>query len=121
MLADPVTISADSPNPAMTFAVTRSDGFGSERLDTTNGIYRVVINHSKTKTNYRHYVQLLLDTVAVNPYTGQTQNFTSSVSLTINRAFIGNSDSDMVSLVKALIDFVNDSEVTPARLLQFQS
>jgi hypothetical protein len=41
--------------------------------------------------------------------------------LTITRPSFGFTDAAMVALAKALTDFRDDSEVTTAKLLQFQS
>jgi hypothetical protein len=58
---------------------------------------------------------------AVDPYSGLTRKQTASVSFTIVRPSFGFTDAAMVALAKALTDFRDDSEVTTARLLQFQS
>jgi hypothetical protein len=58
---------------------------------------------------------------ATNPYTGLTQKQVASVSMTIVRPAFGFTDAALVALAKALTDFRDDSEVTTARLIQFQS
>lgn len=121
MLADPITVAAAAPNPSIVLAVVRSDGYGSERVDTGGNGYRTIINHSSTKNSNRHYIQLLLDKDASNPYTSLTQKQTASVSLTINRPLFGFTDTDVVNLVKAFTDLLADAEVTPAKLIQKQS
>lgn len=121
MLIDPVTVAAAAPTPQLKLAVVRSDGYGSERNDTGGNGYSTVINHSKSKTGDRHYVQLLLTKDATNPYTGLPQKQVASCSLTIHRPSFGFSDADMVALAKALTDFRDNSDVTTLRLLQFQS
>lgn len=121
MLADPITVTAAAPTPEIKLAVVRSDGYGSERTDTNAGGYSSIINHSKTKTGTRHYLQLLLTKNATDPYSGLTRQVVASVSFTINRPSFGFADADMVALAKALTDLRDDSEVTTARLLQFQS
>lgn len=121
MLADPVTVAASSPTPALVLAVSRLDNYGSERVDTGGNGYRTIINHTKTKSGSRHYVQLLLDKNGTDPYSGLVRPLTASVSFTINRPQFGFSDADMVALAKALTDFRDDDQVTVARLLQFQS
>ena len=121
MLADPVTVAAASPTPELKLAVVKADGYGSERVDTNAGGYSSIINHAKTKKGTRHYLQLLLTKNATDPYSGLTQQVVASVSFTINRPSFGFSDADMVALAKALTDFRDDSEVTTARILQFQS
>lgn len=122
MLADPVTVAAASPTPQLVLAVVKSDGYGSERVDTGGNGYTVVINHQRTKAGGdRHYVQMTKVVNAVDPYSGLTKKQVASVSLTISRPAFGFSDADMVALAKALTDFRDDSEVTTTRLIQFQS
>jgi hypothetical protein len=122
MLADPVTIAAASPTPALVFAVVKSDGYGSERVDTGGNGYTVVISHSKPKGGGdKHYVQMTQSLNATNPYTGLTQKQVASVSMTVVRPAFGFTDAALVALMKALSDFRDDAEVTSARLIQFQS
>lgn len=122
MLPDPVSISASSPNPALILAIVKSDGLGSERVDTGGNGYTVVINHSRNvKTGNRHYVQLAVTKDATNPYTALVQSQRCAVSLSVSRPAFGFTDADVVAAVKALTDFLADSEVTPAKLIQFQS
>lgn len=121
MLADPITIAAASPTPQLTFAVIRSDGYGSERVDTGNGGYGLVIQHSTSKNGNRHYMKISQTVDAANPYSGVTQKLVATVSLSISRPSFGFDDTAMVALVKALTDTLADSEVTTAKILQFQS
>lgn len=121
MLADPVTVAAAAPTPQLALAIIRSDAYGSERVDTGGNGYSTIINHAKGKNGNRHYVQLLLTKNATDPYSGLTRAMTASVSFTINRPLFGFTDADMIALAKALSDFRDDTEVTTARLLQFQS
>jgi hypothetical protein len=122
MLADPVTVTAASPTPQLVLAVVKSDGYGSERVDTGGNGYTVITNHQRTKGGGdRHYVQMTLQVNAVNPYSGLTEKKTASVSFTINRPSFGFTDAAIVALAKALTDYRDDSEVTTTRLIQFQS
>lgn len=122
MLPDPVTVAASAPTPALVFAVVKSDGYGSERVDTGGNGYTVIINHSRPKGGGdRHYVQMLKTVNATDPYSGLVRKQTASVSITISRPSFGFTDADMVALAKALTDFRDDAEVTTAKLLQFQS
>jgi hypothetical protein len=122
MLVDPVTVAAASPTPALVLAVVKSDGYGSERVDTGGNGYTVTITHSKPKGGGdKHYVQMTQSLNATNPYTGLTQKQVASVSMTIVRPAFGFTDAALVALAKALTDFRDDSEVTTARLIQFQS
>lgn len=122
MLPDPVTVAAAAPTPALALAIIKSDGYGTERKDTGGNGYTVIINHQRTKGGGdRHYVQMTKTVNAVDPYSGLTKKQVASVSLTINRPSFGFTDADMVALSKALTDFRDDSEVTTAKLIQFQS
>lgn len=121
MLVDPVTVAAASPTPELKLAVIRSDGYGSERVDTNNGGYAVVTQHTTSKNGARHYLRLSKTVDAANPYTGVTQKVQASVSLSISRPQFGFDDTAMIAVTKALVDYLNDSEVTTARILQFQS
>jgi hypothetical protein len=122
MLADPVTVAAASPTPSLVLTVVRSDGYGSERVDSGGNGYTVITNHQRQKGGGdRHYVQMTKTVNAVDPYSGLTKKQVASVSLTISRPSFGFTDADMIALAKALTDYRDDSEVTTARLLQFQS
>lgn len=121
MLVDPVTILAASPTPQLVFATTKVDGYGSERVDTGANGYTVITNHTKGKNGNRHYVQMTQTVNATNPYSGLTESKVASVSITISRPSFGFTDAAIVALAKALTDYRDDTEVTTARLLQFQS
>ncbi|DAD51498.1 TPA_asm: coat protein [ssRNA phage Zoerhiza.1_25] len=121
MLPDPVTIAAASPTPSLVFATVRSDGYGSERVDTGGNGYTVIINHTKGKTGNRHYVKMTQTKNATDPYSGLTKSVSSSCSISIARSPFGFTDADIIALAKALTDFRDDSEVTTAKLLTFQS
>jgi len=122
MLADPISIAANAPTPALVFAVTKSDGYGSERRDAA-GVYALVISHEdgKGRGPNRHYVKITETKDAVNPYTGGTSKQTASVSLSVSRPAFGWTSANIVDLVEALFDTVNDAEFTPAKLVAFQS
>lgn len=122
MLVDPVTVAAAAPTPILVMAIVKQDGYGSERNDTGANGYTIVTNHTKPKGGgSKHYVQMTQSLNAVNPYTGLTQKKVCSVSFTINRPDFGFTDAQVVALAKALTDYRDDSEVTTARLIQFQS
>ncbi|DAD50230.1 TPA_asm: coat protein [ssRNA phage Zoerhiza.1_5] len=122
MLPDPVTVTAASPTPQLVFSIIKQDGYGSERVDTGGNGYSVIINHSKSATKgTRHYVQMTQTVAATDPITGQTRNVVCSVSFSIARPSFGFTDAAVVALAKALTDFRDDSEVTTAKLVQFQS
>lgn len=121
MLIDPVTVAAAAPTPQLKFAIVRSDAYGSERIDTNGGGYSTIINHSKSSKGNRHYAQMTLGKDATDPYSGLTRRQVASVSATINRPAFGFTDAEMIALVLALMGFINSADVTPARLLQFQS
>ncbi len=122
MLADPVTVAAAAPTPALVLAIVKSDGMGSERVDTGGNGYSVITNHTRQKGGGdKHYVQIVQTLNATDPYSGAVRKMSASVSITINRPAFGFTDAAMVALAKALTDYRDDSEVTTARLLQFQS
>jgi len=121
MLADPVTVTAASPTPELVFAIIKQDGYGSERKDGPNN-YSIVTNHQYLKGGGdKHYVQMTKSSIAVDPISGASSKQVASVSLTIVRPKFGYDDTAMVALTQALHDYVYDSQVTPAKLLQFQS
>lgn len=122
MLPDPVTVAAAAPTPALVFTIVKSDGYGSERVDTGGNGYSVIINHTRPKGGGdKHYVQMTQTVNATDPYSGLVKKQVASVSLTITRPSFGFTDAAMVALAKALTDFRDDAEVTTAKLLQFQS
>lgn len=121
MLIDPVTVAAASPTPLLTLAIIKQDGYGSERVDTGNAGYRVITQHTTSKNGDRHYLRMSKVVDAANPYTGVTQKVEASVSISMSRPQFGFDDTAMVALVKALTDYLYDTEVTTARILQFQS
>lgn len=122
MLPDPVTVAAAAPTPSLVLTIVKQDGYGSERTDTGGNGYTVVTNHSKPKGGGdRHYVQMTQTLNATNPYTGATQKVTASASIAISRPSFGFTDAALTALVVALRDYVWDTEVTPAKLIQFQS
>lgn len=121
MLVDPVTIAANAPTPSLVLALTRSDGYGSERIDTGGNGYYLTINHTPGKNSNRHYVKLTQKQDAVNPYSGLTVPQEATVSLSVSAPTFGFTDADLIALVQALIDTILDTEVTTARLLQNQS
>jgi len=121
MLADPVTIAANAPTPALVFAITKSDGYGANRVDTGGNGYDLVVNHTPGKSTSRHYVKITQSKDAVNPYTGATQRVSASVSVSVSAPTFGFTSANLVDLWEALVDTVNDSEVTMARILQNQS
>jgi hypothetical protein len=120
MLPDPITIAAASPTPALIFAIISSDGIGTERQDA-GGVYSLTINHQKGKGSNRHYMKISQVADAVNPYTGTTSKQIATVSLSISVPPFGFTEAAMVALVKALTDTLADSEVTTAKILQYQS
>lgn len=122
MLPDPITIAANAPTPSLVFATVKSDGYGSERRDAA-GVYALVITHEdgKGRGPNRHYVKISETKDAVNPYTGGTSKQTATVSLSVSRPAFGWTTANIVDLIEALFDTVNDSEFTPTKLVTFQS
>lgn len=121
MLADPVTIAANAPTPSLVFAITKSDGYGANRVDTGGNGYDLTISHTPGKTTNRHYVKITQVKDAVNPYTSQTQRVQASVSVSVSSPTFGFTSANLVDLWEAIADTINDSEVTMARILQNQS
>jgi len=120
MLLDPLPIAASAPNPAYSFAIVKTDGYGTERRDSSTGLM-LTITHSKGKSGDRHYVKVASTVDAVNPYTGLTQRQTATVSLSVSVPSFGFTETAMVNLIKALTDTLADADFTATKLLQFQS
>lgn len=120
MLVDPITVAAAAPTPALTFAVVRSDGYGSERLDVPNN-YGLTINHSTNSNGDRHYMQISQSLDAVDPYSGLTARKKMTVSLTAQVPKFGFNAAAQAALVKALTDTLVDADVTAAKWLAWQS
>lgn len=120
MLVDPITVAAAAPTPALTFAVVRSDGYGAERLDSTNN-YGLKISHSTSANGDRHYMQITKTLDAVDPYSGLTARKTASVSITANIPKFGFTAAEQAALVKALTDTLADADVTAVKWLAWQS
>jgi hypothetical protein len=121
MLVDPITIAANAPTPALVFAVVSFDGQGSTRMDVANS-YGLKFNHSaNAKTGERHYMQLTQTLTAVNPITGGNSIQVASASLSVSIPSFGWTAASKAALVQALIDTLNDSEVTIPKLIGFQS
>lgn len=121
MLADPITVAAAAPTPALNFYIIKSDGYGSIRRHDGTDLYSLVINHGTGKTGDRHYMQIKLTVDAVSPYTGLTSKQTASASLSITVPPFGFTIAQQVALVKALTDTLADTDVTTTKLLNFQS
>jgi hypothetical protein len=121
MLVDPIGVSANSPTPALSFAVVSYDGTGSVRKDVTNG-YELSFSHSSNaKTGERHYMQLKQNIVGVDPITGGNASLTASVSLSVSIPTFGWTATTKAALVQALLDTLGDSDVTIAKFLAYQS
>lgn len=121
MLIDPITVAADAPTPALTFAVVSYDNEGSTRKDIPNG-YTLTFRHSSnTKNGERHYMQLQQTLTAVDPITGGNSLQTASVSISASFPTFGWSSSTKDALVKALLDTLNDADVTITKFNSFQS
>jgi hypothetical protein len=122
MLIDPITVAANSPTPALSFAVVAYTGEGSERKDVTNS-YGLKFSHSTSpKTGERHYMQLTQTLTAVNPLTGGNSVQTASVSLSVSIPSFGwTTAAAKAAVVQALLDTLNDGDVTIAKFLGYQS
>lgn len=120
MLIDPIAVAASAPNPAFTFAVVKSDGYGSERWDAVNG-YQLLFNHSTSSAGERHYMKVSQTLNATSPYTGQVSKQTAFASLSVSVPPFGWTQAAKEALVKALIDTLADSDVTITKFMAFQS
>jgi hypothetical protein len=121
MLVDPITVAANSPSPALTFAMVKTDGYGSERWDVPNK-YSLSFSHATSpKTGERHYMQLRQTVSATDPITGGTSNQVASASLAVSVPPFGWTAATKAALVQALLDTLNDSDVTIAKFLTSQS
>jgi len=121
MLVDPIPVAASAPNPAYSFAITKMDGYGSERRDTATGLTLTITHQKRGANGDRHYIKLTSSLDAVNPYSGLTQRQVATVSMSITVPSFGFSEASMVNLMKALQDTLADSDVTAVKILQFQS
>lgn len=121
MLVDPVPVAAAAPNPAYSFAVIKTDGYGSVRNDTLGSNVELTITHTPGKGSTRHYVKLLFPKDAVNPYTGAIQRVNATISLAVSYPSFGFTDADKAAFWLALKSFLDDGDVTFARILQKQS
>jgi hypothetical protein len=120
MLADPIAVTADSPNPALNFAVIRSDGYGAERRDS-GGTYGLIINHSTSKNGDRHYVKVTQTIDATNPYTTLVSPQSASVSVSLSKPAFGFTDADMANLYKLIVDTIASSDAGIDNIVAFQS
>lgn len=121
MFVDPIPVAADSPTPALSFAVVAYNKEGSTRKDNTNG-YALTFSHSSSaKSGERHYMQLQQTLTAVDPITGGNALQTASVSLSVSIPSFGWTATTKAALVKALTDTLNASGVTIAGFLNFNS
>jgi len=120
MLIDPLPIAASAPNPAYSYSMTKFDGYGSERLDSTSGQI-LTINHEKLRKGDRHYVKTAVTRSVLDTSSGKYVDETAYVSLVIFKPKLGFTDAEMVNLAKAHLDTLADSDFTTTRLLQFQS
>lgn len=121
MLADPITVAANSPTPALTLSMIRTDGYGSERKDVPNN-YGLTFSHSSSpKTGERHYMQIKQTLSATDPLSGGTSLQTASVSLAVAVPAFGWTLATKIALVQALLDTLADSDVTITKFLQYNS
>lgn len=122
MLPDPVTVAAASPTPALNFYMVKSDAYGSERRHDGTDKYRLIINHTPGKGGDRHYMQILHEYDYLIPSgNGATLKMIASASLTFVVPPNGYDQAKTVALVKALTDTLADTDVTTAKLYNFQS
>lgn len=121
-LPDPVTVAARAPTPALVMRVIKSDGYGSERRDDA-GSFSIVTAHTPSdgKVVERHYLKLSQVKDAVNPYTGGTSKQTMIVTLQASVPPFGWTAAEKTAAVMALLDYIQDGEVTIANWFLNQS
>ncbi len=121
MLPDPITIAAAAPTPQLVFAKTRTDGYGSEAIDSGGNGYATFIQHTPSANGNRHYIRITRTVNATNPYTAAVSKQNASVSMSVSRPAFGYTDADMIALITLLRDYIFDTEVTPTKIVQLQS
>jgi hypothetical protein len=121
MLTDPIAVDANTPNPALSFSVIRSDGYGSERRDS-GGLYGLKISHSTSKNGDRHYIQMTKTIDATNPYNDLVSPQSASVSISIASPAFGFDSAAMAALFQALTDTIAADDFGGiAKLIDWQS
>lgn len=121
MLIDPITVAAHAPTPALTFSVIQFNGEGSLRRDLPNN-FDLTFNHSSNKkTGERHYMQIKQTVTAVDPISGGNSLQTASVSISAAFPTFGWTAAQKDALVQALLDTLNDADVTITKYNSFQS
>lgn len=120
MLADPIVVAANLPNPAVNLSVIRSDGYGSERRDS-GGLYGLIINHSTSKNGDRHYFKLSKTVDATNPYNSLVSPQSASISISVTRPQFGFTDAEMGDLWTLVEDTLAAAGTGIDELLAFQS
>lgn len=120
MLTDPIAVAARDPNPVLSFAMIRTDGYGSERRDD-GGAYALTINHSTSKSGDRHYVKITKTINATNPYNGLVSPQSASVSVSISKPAFGFIDTDLECLYQAVLDTIASPDAGIGRIIGFES
>lgn len=122
MLVEPITIAAAAPTPALNFVKIRTDGYGSEYVDSGGNGYSVIINNIQNRQNQsRTFLQITREKEVTDPSTGLVRKVKAYAALTIMKPSVGFDDASLVALSKALTDFRDDADVTTLRLVQRQS
>jgi len=111
MLADPISIAANAPTPALVLKVSEWKGKGSIRQDAA-GVFSTQISHETVKTGKRHYLKVSETRSAIDPITGTTKMQVASASLSLSVPSFGWTAAQAVDLVELLIDIINDAEFT---------
>jgi hypothetical protein len=120
MLTDPIAVAANAPNPALSFAMIRTDGLGSERRDDA-GLYGLVINHSTSKNGDRHYLKLSKTIDAANPYNGLISPQSASISVSISKPPFGFTAANLADLYQAVLDTIASADAGIDRIIGFES
>jgi len=112
-VADPLAISAASPTPALSLAVTdRSKPFQADRRDA-GGEYTATISHSMGKNgSKRHYIKVNDTKVATSPTTGLDSIQSASVSVAISVPPFGFTEAQITALYELMDDVIRAATLT---------
>lgn len=119
-IADPLAITAASPTPALSLAVTdRSKPFQADRRDA-GGEYALSISHSQAKNgSARHYIKVTDSKTATSPTTGLNSVQTATVSVSISVPPFGFSVAEQTALYELIDDAIRAA--TLVKILNFES
>lgn len=119
-IADPLAISAATPTPALSLAVTdRSKPYQADRRDA-GGEYSSTISHTVSKNGTaKHYIKVMDAKVATSPTSGLDSVQTASASVAITVPPFGFSVAQITALYELLDDVIRAA--TLASIQNFES